>query len=510
MTAEYNALLTNNTWSLCPRPRHKQVVRNKWVFKIKQRSDGSIDRYKARLVAKGFDQVDGIDFTETFSPVIKPATIRLALALAIHYNWSIRQLDISNAFLHGYLEEEVYMEQPQGFEDSNFPDHVCFLHKSIYGLKQAPRTWFLRLSQALMELGFTASIVDTSLFTFHHSTVCVFVLIYVDDIIVTSNADTAIDTLISNLGSEFAIKDLGELSYFLGIQVTKTENGLHLHQGKYVVDLLHRMKMTGAKPAPTPCISGAKLSKFSGDPLTDPTEYRSIVGALQYLTLTRPDISYSVNQLCQFLHCPTNIHLTAAKRVLRYLKGTLQFGLQFNKGSLQLNGFCDSDWAGNPDDRKSTSGYCIYLGSCLISWAAKKQSVVARSSTEAEYRSMAHTVAELYWLRMLLKELHISLLTAPCIWVDNISVLALSSNPVFHARTKHIEMDYHFIREKIFNKDIQAKYISTSAQPSDIFTKGLSSSRFIFLRDKLMVHDLPISLKEAVRDKPSVSLVSNR
>jgi histone deacetylase 1/2 len=234
------------------------------------------------------------------------------------------------------------------------------------------------------------------------------------------------------------------------------------------------------------------------------------VGALQYLTLTRPDISYSVNQLCQFLHCPTNIHLTAAKRVLRYLKGTLQFGLQFNKGSLQLNGFCDSDWAGNPDDRKSTSGYCIYLGSCLISWAAKKQSVVARSSTKAEYRSMAHTVAELYWLRMLLKELHISLLTAPCIWVDNISALALSSNPVFHARTKHIEMDYHFIREKIFNKDIQAKYISTSAQPSDIFTKGLSSSRFIFLRDKLMVHDLPISLKEAVIDKPSVSLVSNR
>jgi len=461
-------------------------------------------------VAKGFDQVDGIDFTETFSPVIKPATIRLALALAIHYNWSSRQFDIYNAFLHGYLKEEVYMEQPQGFEDSKFPDHVCLLHKSIYGLKQAPRTWFLRLSQALMELGFTASTVDTSLFTFHHSTMFIFVLIYVDDIMVTSNANTVINTLISYLDFEFAIKDLGELSYFLGIQVTKTENGLHLHQGKYVVDLLHRMKMTGAKLAPTPYISGAKLSKFSGDPLTDPTEYRSMVGALQYLTLTRPDISYNVNQLCQFLHCPTNIHLTAAKRVLKYLKGTLQFGLQFNKGSLQLNGFCDSDWAGNPDDRKSTSGYCIFLGSCLISWTVKKQSVVARSSTEVEYRSMAHTVAELYWLRMLLKELHISLLTAPCIWVDNIGALALSSNPVFHARTKHIEMDYHIIREKIFNKDIQAKYISTSAQPSDIFTKELSSSRFLFLRDKRMIHDLPISLKEAVRDELSVSLVSNR
>jgi histone deacetylase 1/2 len=201
---------------------------------------------------------------------------------------------------------------------------------------------------------------------------CIFVLINVDDIIVVSNADTAIDTLISNLGFEFAIKYLGELSYFLGIHVTKTENGLHLHQGKYVFDLLHHMKMTDAKPTPTPCISGAKLSKFSGDPLIDPTAYRSMVGAFQYLTLTRPNISYSVNQLCQFLHFPTNIHLTVAKRVLRYLKGTLQFGLQFNKGSLQLNGFCDSDWAGNPDDQKYTSGYCIYLGSCLISWTSKK------------------------------------------------------------------------------------------------------------------------------------------
>jgi histone deacetylase 1/2 len=196
---------------------------------------------------------------------------------------------------------------------------------------------------------------------------CIFVLINVDDIIVVSNADTAIDTHISNLGFEFAIKYLGELSYFLGIHVTKTENGLHLHQEKYVFDLLHHMKMTGAKPALTPCISGAKLSKFSGDPLINCTVYRSMVGALQYLTLTRPNISYSVNQLCQFLHFPTNIHLTVAKRVLKYLKGTLQFGLQFNKGSLQLNGFCDSDWAGNLDDQKYTSGYCIYLGSCLIS-----------------------------------------------------------------------------------------------------------------------------------------------
>jgi hypothetical protein len=495
MQSEFDALLANKTWSLCPRPVHKRVVRNKWVFKLKQKSDGTIDRYKARLVAKGFDQEAGIDFTETFSPVIKPATIRLVLALAIHYDWCLRQLDVSNAFLHGHLEEEVFMEQPKGFEDSTHPEYVCKLHKSLYGLKQAPRAWFLRLSQALLELGFSGSSVDTSLFYFHRLSICIFVLVYVDDIIVTSNSPAAIDGLITNLQREFAMKDLGPLSFFLGIQASRDKHGLHLHQGKYITELLHRVKMAGAKPASTPCITGSKMSRNDGESLPDPSEYRHMVGALQYCTLTRPDISYSVNQLCQFLHSPTSTHLTAAKRVLRYLKGTLDYGLYYTKGTLQLNGYCDSDWAGSPDDRKSITGYGIYLGPCLISWAAKKQPVVARSSTEAEYRSMALTVTEMYWLRMLFKELHIPLLSTPCLWVDNIGALALSSNPVYHARTKHIEVDYHFIREKIFNKDIVARYISTHEQPSDIFTKGLSSARFSSLRVKLMVHPLPISLR---------------
>ncbi|KAF5470860.1 hypothetical protein F2P56_011348 [Juglans regia] len=224
--------------------------------------------------------------------------------------------------------------------------------------KQAPRAWFLRLSQALLALGFNGSTVDTSLFTFHLNNISVYVLIYVDDIIIARNSSSSIDHLITHLSAEFAVKD-GPLSYFLGIMVTTTSEDLHLNQEKYAIDLLNRTRMAGAKPTSTPCTSGSKLSKFAGDPLNDPTEYKILVGALQYLTLTRPDLSFSVNQLCQFLHCPTTDHLVAAKRVLRYLKGTLQFGLNFSKGSLQLNGFCDSDWAGSPDDRKSTSGYCI-------------------------------------------------------------------------------------------------------------------------------------------------------
>jgi hypothetical protein len=261
--------------------------------------------------------------------------------------------------------------------------------------------------------------------------------------------------------------------------------------------------MDGAKPASTPCSTAKKLSRFDGDPLGDPSEYRHIVGALQYCTLTRPDIAYSVNQHCQFLHSPTTTHMVAAKRVLRYLKGTLHFGLHYTRGSLHLNGYCDSNWAGSPDDRISTTGYGIFLGPCLISWAAKKQSVVAKSSTEAEYRSMALTVAEMYWLRMLFQELRVPLLHTPCLWVDNLGALSLSSNPVFHARTKHIEVDYHFIREKIFNRDLFARYISTHSQPSDIFTKGLSKTRFHLLRGKLMVASLPINLRGDVKDIPA-------
>jgi len=267
--------------------------------------------------------------------------------------------------------------------------------------------------------------------------------------------------------------------------------------------------MLGAKPYSAPCTSSKILTRFNGDPLSDPSLYRHIVGALQYCTLTRPDISYSVNQLYQFLHCPTTAHFTAAKRVLRYLKGTPDSGLLFTRGPLHLYAYCDSDWAGDPLDRRSTSGFGVFLGQCLISWQSKKQPVVSQSSTEAEYRSMAYATAELYWLRMLFKELQLPLTTPPHLYYDNLGALALASNPIFHARTKHIEVDYHFNREKILHKDLVAHYISTEDQCADIFTKGLTSSRFLFLRDKLMVTSLPMSLRGAVRGVNSTSACSN-
>jgi len=299
MGDEFDALIANQTWSLCPRPSNHNIIRNKWVYKIKEKQDGSIDRYKAKLVAKGFDQESGVDFTETFSPMVKPSTIRVLLALAVQFNWNIHQLDVSNTFLHDHLLEEVYMEQPRGFIDPQFPSHVCRLHKSLYGLKQAPRAWFTRLSQTLLELGFVSSSVDNSLFILHRGNVHLYLLIYVDDILFTGTSTSHIASVITQLQQVFKLKDLGNLHFFLGIQAVRSSQGLHLRQSKYISDLLSKSNMLGAKPYSSPCLVGSKMSTVDGDPLcpTHITTYRQTVGALQYCTLTRPNIAFSVNQL---------------------------------------------------------------------------------------------------------------------------------------------------------------------------------------------------------------------
>jgi hypothetical protein len=320
----------------------------------------------------------------------------------------------------------------------------------------------------LLDIGFNGSQVDHSLFLYHHGQIHIFSLVYVDDIILTGNHEDTMNWIISQLQANFAIKDLGTLGYFLGIQATQdATTGLHLRQTKYVLDLLDRTHMTDSKPYKAPCVAGSKISKFDGELLSNPTEYQHIVGALQYVTLTRPDIAYLVNQLCQHMHAPTSIHLTAATR-----DNVLLRGLHYHKGSLTLNAFCDSDWAGNPDDRRFTTGFGIFFGPNLISWSAKKQHIVSRSSTEAEYRSLSLTTAELLWIHMVLREMHISLPSPPTLWCDNSGALALASNPVFHACTKHIEVDVHFVREKVANRDIQLHHLSTLEQLVDIFTKG--------------------------------------
>ncbi|KAJ9546350.1 hypothetical protein OSB04_018893 [Centaurea solstitialis] len=487
MHEEYHALLKNGTWNLVPRPPGVNVVRSMWLFRHKFNADGSLSRYKARLVANGRSQQPGIDCDETFSPVVKPATIRIILSIAVSQHWPIHQLDVKNAFLHGHLQETVYMHQPPGFRDPNYPDHVCHLQRSLYGLKQAPRAWYHRFTQYALRLGFQHSRSDTSLFIYRSDHAVAYLLLYVDDIILTASSSDCLRRIITLLGREFAMTDLGSLNFFLGISATRSPKGLFLSQQQYATQILERASMLSCKPARTPVETGHKLSA-DGNPVRDPSLYRSLAGALQYLTFTRPDIAFAVQQICLYMHDPREPHLQALKRILRYLRGTVTHGLQIHVSpSMHLTAYSDADWGGCPASRRSTSGYCVYLGDNIISWSSKRQGVVSRSSAEAEYRGVANTIAETSWIRNLLRELHRAPTKATVVYCDNVSAIYMSSNPVQHQRTKHIEIDIHFVRDKVALGHVRVLHVPSSSQYADIFTKGLPHSLFSDFKSSLNI-----------------------
>jgi hypothetical protein len=488
MEDEYAALKDNHTWDLVPRPAGSNVVTGKWIFKHKFHADGSLDRYKARWVLRGFTQRPGVDYDETFSPVVKPATVRIVLTLAHSRNWPIHQLDVKNAFLHGTLTETVYCSQPAGFIDASLPNHVCRLNKSLYGLKQAPRAWYSRFASYLLSLGFTEAKSDTSLFIFHRGSEMVYLLLYVDDIVLTASSVQLLQRVITALKQEFAMKDLGPLHHFLGVAVQQHKDTVVLSQRQYILDILARHGMSGCKPCSTPVDTCAKTSADAGPAVADSTAYPSLVGALQYLTFTWPDIAYAVQQVCLHMHDPREVHLVAAKRILRYLQGTLDHGLVIPKSDpTQLIVYTDADWAGCPDTRRSTSGYAVFLGGSLVSWSSKRQHTVSRFSAEAEYRAVANGVAEASWLRQLLKELHHDLQTATIVYCDNVSAVYLSTNPIQHQRTKHVEIDLHFVRERVAIGAVRVLHVPTTLQFADVFTKGLPSSVFTDFRSSLNV-----------------------
>ncbi|GJX76799.1 ribonuclease H-like domain-containing protein [Tanacetum coccineum] len=320
------------------------------------------------------------------------------------------------------------MYQPPGFVDSRFPHHVCRLQRSLYGLKQAPRAWFQRFAGYALRVGFTSSRCDSSLFIYQHGTEVAYLLIYVDDIVLTASSTALLQCIISSLHKEFDMTDLGALNYFLGISVTRDARGMFLSQKKYAMELLERAHMSNCNATRTPVDTESKLGS-DGDPVSDSTLYRSLAGGLQYLTFTRPDISYVVQQICLHMHDPREPHLAALKRVLRYIRGTLDHGLQLHVSSTsQLNAYTDADWAGCPVTRRFTSGYCVFLRDNLLSWSAKRQITLTRSSVEAEYRGVANMVAETAWIRNLLRELHTPLFTATLVYCDNLSAVYMSTN----------------------------------------------------------------------------------
>lgn len=490
MEAEMSALYNNKTWTLVELPQGKIPVGCRWVFSIKYNANGEIDRYKARLVAKGYTQTQGIDFQETFSPVAKLNTIRVLLSLAANLDWPLHQFDVKNAFLHGELKEEVYMEQPPGYKSTNAKPMVCKLNKALYGLKQSPRAWFGRFCRAMQSYGFKQCDSDHTLFLKRNQEKLTALIIYVDDMIVTGNDTQEIATLEKKLSGEFEMKNLGGLKYFLGIEVMRSRQGIVLSQRKYILDLLAEIGMLDCRPADTPVVQGVKLGEFPDQVPANKERYQRLVGKLIYLAHTRPDIAYGVSVVSQFMHNPSEDHMDAVMRIIRYLKGCPGKGITFKKnGHLDVSGFTDADWAGSVSDRRSTAGYFTFVGGNLVTWRSKKQSVVALSSAEAEFRGVAKGICELLWLRRLLGELGFAPTQAMDLYCDSRPAIDISHNPVQHDRTKHVEIDRHFIKEKLESNVIQMVHVRSGEQLADILTKAVMSKTFTSIIDKLGMQD---------------------
>ena len=370
MDEEMHSLLKNHTWDVVPLPFGKTAVGCKWVHTKKHHADGTLERYKSRLVARGFTQSYGIDYFETFAPVAKMETVRLLLALAAHFEWVIRQFDVKNAFLHGDLTEEVYMQPPPGYSLGP-PGTVCRLRKSLYGLKQSPRMWFGRFSSVMKAEGYVHSNGDSSLFVRHCPAGVSILVVYVDDILITGSDVTEASRLSAALARAFEIKALGPLRYFLGLEVAYSSRGIFVSQQHYTVDLLKLTGMTDCAPVRTPIDPNVKLGDGGDSPPVNHYRYQQLVGKLIYLTHTRPDISFAVHLLSQFMHAPHEIHRQAAHRVLAYLKGCPGKGLHFPRSEDEtVKVYTDADFAGSIVDCRSTTGYCTFVFGSLVSGKA--------------------------------------------------------------------------------------------------------------------------------------------
>ncbi|WVZ51889.1 hypothetical protein U9M48_002989 [Paspalum notatum var. saurae] len=439
MHEELEKFERNHVWDLVEPPPNCRPIGTKWVFKNKQGEDGMVVRNKARLVAQGFCQKERIDYEETFAPVARLEAIRILLAFAASKSFKLQQMDVKSAFLNGFIEEEVYVRQPPGFESARFPDWVYKLRKALYGLKQAPRAWYARLKSFLLKSVFVMGSVNKTLFLLGRGGDTLIVQIYVDDIIFGGSSHTLVSSFAEQMSREFEMSLMGELQFFLGLQIKQGLEGTFVHQAKYTRDILNKFNIGDSKSMTTPMSTNTVLDADEDGEAVDQKEFRGMIGSL----LTS--------------------HCQAVKRIFKYLKFTPELGLWYSSGSsLSLRGFSDADHAGCRIDRKSTSGTCQLLGTSLVSWSSRKQ-------------------ASLLWMKATLSDFGLRFGKIPLL-VYSTCAISVAKNPVLHSRTKHIDVRFHFLRDHYEKGDIDLVHVASENQLADIFTKPLEFGAFVRLR----------------------------
>lgn len=500
---EFQSIINAGTWTLVEIPNGRQAIGCKWVYKTKLDAHGQLVKRKARLVAKGFTQRQGVDFEETFAPVVRFSSIRALLAIAAHLDLEIHQMDVKTAFLNGDISEDIYMRQPEGFEVAGQEHLVCKLNKSLYGLKQAGRAWYLKIDSALIALSFHRLQSDNCIYVRRTSPdVLTIIALYVDDLLILSNSLDSLATVKRHLSSQFDMKDLGEASFILGIQIERDrpQRLLAISQTEYVRQLVAKFGLENSRrDSRTPMTAGLALTKNNSlSTAVRTADYQAAIGSIMYAMLgTRPDIAYAISRLAQYCVSPSQQHWDSVKKVVRYLASTEAYKIVYDgahdrTAQPQLIGFCDADYANNTDDRRSITGFAFLIAGGAVSWQSKRQTSVATSTVEAEYMASASAAREAMSFRSLLSEIGLAIHRAPTIiWSDNQGAIALSKNPEHHARVKHIDIRHHYVRERAEHADLVLKYVNTENMVADVLTKALAAPRHSTLVAGLgLRHDL--------------------
>lgn len=490
MDEEYLSQMEHDTWELVELPPDRKAIGCKWLYKTKEDEKGNIVRHKARLVAQGFNQKPGVDFDEVFAPVAKQVTLRTLLTVASQRQMVVKHMDVKTAYLHGKLDETIYMRQPEGYAMGG-PNTVCLLKRSIYGLKQSARVWNRHVDAVFRKLGFKPSSADPCLYVRKRGNTYTYVLIYVDDMLVVCKTEEEFNGIHQALRQHFDVTSLGDVRHFLGIEIERDGNGFVLNQGRYILKLAERFGLENAKPTKVPLDPGYLQQKEEEKEhrLPNNAQYLSLIGGLLYVAVqTRPDIAVSVSILAQKSSCPTQLDWHEAKRILRYLKTTFDHKLYLGSTEAGLEMFADADWAGNHRDRKSNSGYLIRLGGGVISWASRKQTCVALSSTEAELVALTEACQELSWLKKLMVDLGEDVTSPIPTYEDNQSCIRLVENGKIEKRSKHIATKYFYVRDLQEQQQIILKYCPTEFMLADILTKPLQHLRLKTLREKIGLH----------------------